>query len=210
MRQSQAEGPTPGRLAPANIPWGLLGGRFMLSCGLTVGLPRAPRALLGLCRPLSRDQRSPLWSPRDGQPVAGESVLQRPGDQPQESISDSGHGSVLMTWAPLKAGTRAGPGWPHREDGLVREGWQRPRALGEMEVQSLAPDCCVGVRGEAWRPGWGSPVTTEKILSVEINPAAMVAKPERGVPNRLSVCGEIVPTLEERRVQTRPQCSLKP
>lgn len=92
----------------------------------------------------------------------------------------------------------------------MREGWQRPRALGEMEVQSLAPDCCVGVRGEAWRPGWGSTVTTEKILSVEINPAAVVAKPERGVPNRLSVCGEIVPPSEERRVQTRPECSLKP
>lgn len=105
--------------------------------------------------------------------------------------------SVLMTWAPLRVGARAGPGTSRREDGLVQEGWQRPHAPGETEVQGLAPGCCVGVRGEAWRPGWGSPVTTGKILSVDSQPAAVGAKPERGVPSMLSVCGESMPTLEE-------------
>lgn len=129
---------------------------------------------------------------------------------PRTASQTQACGSVLMTWASLREGARGGLGRSHREDGLVREGWQRPCALGEMEVQGLAPGCCVGVMGEAWRPGWGSPLPTGKNLSVESKPTAGAAKPERGAPSTLSVCGESVPTLEERRVQTRPECSLKP
>ena len=142
--------------------------------------------------------------------MARESVLQRPEDQPQDSISDAGLQFSSNDMGTSEGGGTGGPGRSLREDGLVQEGWQRPRALGKTEVQGLAPGCCVGVRGEAWRPGWGSPVTTGKILSVDRQPAAVGAKPERGMPSTLSVCGESVPTLEERRVQTRPECSLKP
>lgn len=84
-------GSHPRQTGPHQCPLGPAGGQAhaaLWADGRAAHGP--PHALLGLRRSLSRDQRSPLWSPRDGQPVARDSVLQRPEDQPQDSISDSG------------------------------------------------------------------------------------------------------------------------
>ena len=69
--------------------------------------------------------------------------------------------SVLMTWASLREGARGGLGRSHREDGLVREGWQRPCALGEMEVQGLAR-LLRGGDGRGLEAGFGVPAAHRK------------------------------------------------